>query len=929
MKVCVTIGEYNFMRKFYTVILCLLVFGGVSVAQTTGTLTGVVYDKANNDPLIGANVMVVTTQLGASTDIEGKYRITGVPLGKVDIRISYISYRTKTIQGITINPGKPIVLDVYLDMEELTTEEVLVTAEAAKNSEASVLLLQKSSNNIIDGLSAEMIKKNNASDGTDVLKRMTGVTIADGKFAYIRGVSERYNNTLLNNASLPSTDPEKRSFSYDMFPAGLIEQMITSKSFTPDKPGDFSGGLVEITTIDIPNNFILNASSSASMNSKTTFNNFNTYDGGNSDWLGYDDGTRSLPSSIPDARIDRQTPDLLAITKSFKNNWTLKQSTAPVNSSFRIGLGDRFDVSDAVALGYIFSYSLSNSFETKEIIKKATYTDEGERFRYAGESGTYSVNNSTMFNLTAKFLGTQKISWKNIYNINSDDESTVYSGTYQYTLQNRKTTYLRYVSRDLFSTQLNGEHFADLLSGVVVKWTASYGSSNRNEPDLRRYVYSDDMLDEMDRPKLDLSNAYPTRFYGTLDDFARSGSVDIKINLFKNPALPNLKTGFLHDYKNRWFDARSFGFKNTRGIPDSVLFGSVNTVFNGNYFNTNKTRGLALEEDTKPTDSYTSAQKINSWYVMTEFEPVADLKVITGVRNEFSNQLMYTTDLQGNPSNVDSKYDDWLPSLSMSYSLFESFNLRGAVSRTLARPEFRELAAYTYFDFLTNELVEGNPNLKRTLINNYDLRAEWFPSPGELIAVSYFYKEFKNPIEQIYQASSGFEPIRSYANATKATTSGVEFEIRKRIPFRGYDESISPLSASTNISLIQSEIEGIGSGFQASKRPLQGQAEYIFNFGIYWDDLIDELNSSLTFNRVGERIAKVGTANLGDVIELPRNQVDFNISKTFLSTYEIKASVRDILAEDYVFVQKSPVGDQKVEVYNKGVSFSVGVSYKL
>jgi len=913
--------------RLFLILSVFLLAAGV-LAQGKGTLRGTITDNSNNDPLIGANILINGTTLGTSTDLDGKYSIKNIPAGTYSVTVSYISYKTMTVSNVLVSADKPVTLSLSLEPAFTEIEEVVVTAEALKNTEASLLKIQKNSVNIVDGLSAEMIKKTNSSDGTEILKKMTGVTIADGKYAYIRGVSERYNNTLLNGASLPSTDPEKRSFSYDLFPASLVENMITSKSFTPDKPGDFSGGLVEISTIEFPDKFILDGGYSSSFNSMTTFKKFRTYSGGKTDYLGFDDGTRSLPSRVPDAKLNRTTPDLAAISKSFANNWGSESETALNNNSFKLNMGNKYELGDDHIIGYNASASYGQSYENRDVIKKASYTFEGLRYDYSGMTSTRSVNWNAMLNTSWKFNQTNKISLKNMYSVNTDDESTFYKGDYFYTNQSREVTALRYVSRDLLSSQLMGSHSFMILSGLSWNWNLNFAQSNRNEPDLRRYVYFDDLVDPAGKKRLDMTNAYPSRFYGSLDDKSRGFGSSATLKFFENPSLPNLKAGFNIDRKDRQFDARSFAFKNTAGIPDSILSSNIETIFQEKYFNLNPAKGIAVSEDTKASDSYDAGQTVTAVYAMTEFEPLSDLKVVTGLRYESSTQKMKTTDILGNPVDLNSDYQDFLPALSLTYLLSEDINLRAAASRTLARPEFRELAPFQYFDFLASELVEGNPALKEAAITNYDLRAEFFTGPGELIAVSLFYKQFKNPIEQVYKSASSFEPIRTFDNATEAKNFGAELEVRKNIGLTLGLDFLTDLSFVGNGSLIDSKVEGIGSGFQVSSRPLQGQASYVLNAGLYYDNTTDGISGSVSWNRVGEKIAKVGFAGLGDIIEMPRNQVDLSFGILLAESFDLKLGVRDLLAEDYVQIQKSPVGDKDAERYNRGRTVTAGISYR-
>jgi TonB-dependent receptor len=925
--------NFLFMRSIF--IISFILIQSQLMAQNTGSISGKIVDKNTNEELIGANVLIVGTTTGASTDIDGKYVINGLVEGNYTVKISYISYQTITVEKVHVKTGSNTKIDVALESASTELQEVIVTAEALKNSEASVLKILQKSDGISDGVSAELISKNNSSDGSDILKRMTGVTIAEGKYSYIRGVSDRYNNTLLNGASLPSTDPEKKSFSYDIFPASLIENIITAKTFTPDKPADFSGGLVQISTIEFPSKFTLNVSTSADYRTNTTGSSFATYSGGSKDFLAFDDGSRSIPSIISDTKVARGNFSLAEINeigKSFKNNWNTSLSNAPINGNLKITLGDNYKFGDDI-LGYIASFSYTNSFENKEV-EKAAYTFDDERYNYSGNNYSSNVMLSGLLNVSYKFSGTNKISIKNIYNQNADDEVTVYEGFYRYADQYRKNTSIRYISRSLFSTQLIGEHNFSVFNSLGIDWHLNYANSNRNEPDARRYIYSR-QIDDPDAPlRFQLDQSLATRYYGNLDDNNFGAAANFTIKLFDNPELPTIKLGYAYDRKNRDFDARLFGFRNNAGgsfiAEDSILQRPVQEIFKSeNFSNT----FIETVEITKVSDSYDAKQSISAGYLMFDTRILEKIRLVAGARFENSKQILNAFADAGNDADVNRTYNDVLPSVNLTYSPIESINFRAGFSKTLARPEFRELASFTYFDFVANEIVQGNPELTRSLINNYDFRFESFAGAGELYAVGLFYKDFKNPIEQILVASSAFEPSRSYRNANSATTYGIELELRKSLGF--FSNWFNDFSFVGNVALMKSNIQfeetnnTRGETFQETERPLQGQAEYILNFGLYYDDFESGLNTSVVYNKVGQQISKVGFNGLGNVIEMPKDLLDFSISKKMFSVLSLKLTIKDILNQDKRYIQQAPGGDKPYEINRIGRSFSLGISYQI
>ncbi len=924
-------GKFKILQNMKTILFAViflpsLLFSELN-AQTKGSISGKVTDKSTGEVLIGANVVVMNTLTGASTDIDGYYSIENLQPGVYKLKFSFISYQTLIVDNVEVKTNEVAHLDVALNPSTTELSEVVVSAEALKSTEAGVLNVQKNSMNIVDGMSAELISKNNSSNGTDVLKRITGINISEGKYAFIRGIGDRYNSTLLNGSTIPSTDPEKKSFSYDLIPASLIENVVTAKTFTPDEPADFAGGLVQINTVEFPSEFIFDLSTSTVFNSNTTGKNFFSYNGGQKDYLGYDDGTRNMPETITSTRIARgnySDNELTEITKSFSNNWQTYSLSAPLNGSFKFNIGNRLSIGNSM-LGYIGSLTYSNGADTKNLTRNF-YDFSGARYNYTGNSYTRSVDWGGLLNLSYKFARTNKISFKNVYNQSSDDITTLYNGDYRYTDQYREITSLSFVSRSLLSNQLIGEHQFNIFNGLSFDWNLSYSRSKRDEPDGRRYIYARTIGDLTEPLRFQLDQSWVTRYYGKLTDHNYNGSADFTFKIFENSELPKLKVGYFYDKKDRSFDARSFGFRNVPGgnfaHEDSVLQSSVNQIFLPQNINN---KFIQVVELTKPSDSYTSKQIINAGYFMFDATLLEKFRIVAGARLESSRQKLNSLNLQGDTIRVNNNYDDLLPALNLTYLLNDWIYLRAAYSITLARPEFREMAPFTYFDYVANELIEGNPDLKRTLINNYDLRIELYPGAGELIALSFFYKKFKAPIEEILQAAAN-EPIRSFENADNATNYGIEIELRKNFGF--ISQSLKNFSIIGNASLINSNVKLNNNGFQESERALQGQAPYIFNAGLYYDNYDAGIDASIVYNKVGERIAVVGSKELGNILEKPVDLVDISVSKEILSYFTIKFSVKDLLNQNRIRIQRSPLGDKTSGTENSGRNISLGLSYK-
>ncbi len=428
-----------------------------------------------------------------------------------------------------------------------------------------------------------------------------------------------------------------------------------------------------------------------------------------------------------------------------------------------------------------------------------------------------------------------------------------------------------------------------------------------------------------------LINRLATRFYSELEDNDYNFLTNFSTKPFTDPQVLKISFGGLYNKKDRTFDARIFGFRNNAGgnflQEDSTLQLSVDRIFQPENINQ---QFISVTEITKPSDSYSAFQEIAAGYLMFDATFLHSLRLVAGVRFEYSEQNLDTYTTSNQVVNVRDYYRDWLPSINLTYMLNSDMNLRFGFNKTLARPEFREIATFSYFDFVANELVQGNPDLTRTLVDNYDVRFEMFPGAGELLAVSFFYKRFTNPIELILIASSSNEPIRSFQNAETAQNIGAELELRKGLGFIG--STFTNFSIVANLSFIRSRVQFDntgGSSFQEDERPLQGQANNIINIGLYYDDFDLGLNSAITYNRVGERIAQVGYADIGNIIEEPFDLIDFNISKKIFQKFGLKLSLLDILNQDRIFNQETNKGNQISQLYNTGRTFKFEISYQL
>ena len=903
-----------------SIIAIIMLAAPIAFAQTSGQITGKVTDAVNGEVLIGANALIEGTTFGAAVDVDDNYTIRNVPVGTYTLKFSLLGYAIKIVNNVVVEAGKTTKIDVILKEETIQGEEIVVEATAILNSENALLQQQRKAATIGDAVAADQIKR--APDATtgDALRRVTGVSIVNNKYVYVRGTSERYNNTLLNGAQLSSTEPDKKAYAFDTLPSNLLENTVISKSFTPDLPGNFAGGLVQINTIDFPEKLTIRLSTAAAYNSASTLSDFKTYEGSKWDAFGIDDGTRELPNAVNGQKVissNYSKNELQAIGRSFNNIWGVANKKATPNSSYMLSVGNSASLFGRT-LGYIGALSYRNTFEKIGIVRNDFNFDGTPQFEYTGAEYRFSVLWGGLLNLSYKLGDFHKVSFKNLYNRAADDEVVQLNGNYYDAGNEQQNTGLRFVSRSTYAGQLIGEHAFPALAGLQWDWRGSYSISERDEPDYRRVVYSRGIgvTDPFAANLSFVANpASGGRFFAKMNDNKTGFASDFSLQI----APSKIKFGGSFDTGDRDFSARLFGFKTTSQTDSRLLYSALDTLFAPQHIGG---RGFEIDEITNKSDKYDASENLYAGYAMIDVPfhlGSRNLRLITGVRLENNTQKLNSFDQQNREVKVDLQNKDILPSVNLTYNLSEATNIRAAFSQTVSRPEFRELAPFAFYDFSTISVVYGNPELKRALVRNFDVRFEMFPNIGEILSASIFYKNFTDAIEEVIVPTT--ELTRSYGNADKARNYGFELELRKSLKF------LTPnLSMTGNYSWIQSKVDLRGSTTSIAKkdRRLQGQSPFMINLGLLYSDTRHGTSVSLLYNRFGKRIAQVGSLYDDDIIEIPRDLLDFTFAQSFGERYELKLTAKDILSQEQEFLQ----ADRKVKGNRKGSTYGVGLSLK-
>jgi outer membrane receptor protein involved in Fe transport len=928
----------------------ILLFSAVGLsAQETSVIQGRITDNETGETMRSATVFVVGTKMGAVSDVKGQFTVKRVPPGTYTLRFSYINYKTKTVEGVIVEAGKPTTVNVVLESAIKKTEEVIVQARRTNDNASAILAQRKNAAQLSDGVSIEEIKKLPDSDAGQALKRVPGVTLVEGKYVFVRGSSDRYSNTTLNGASLSSTEPDKKSFAFDMFPSEFLQNANVAKSFTPDLPGNFAGGLVQLNTVDFPEAFSIRFSATTSFNDNVTFkgDKFFTSEGSSTDWLALDDGLRGIPSTVPETRqgmdnlrsragaLTGSAPeDWINLGKSFRQeSWRSRSLTVAPNTSYALSFANKFQVADN-DFGVIANISYSNSYAFNNLTRAGINVDRSPLFEYAGGQASRSVSWGGLLNLSYKIGENSSLTLKNVYNRSSDDETISLDGSDIPQNQDRRYYSFQFIQKELLSSQLGGSHTLP-FQNALLEWTLGYSASKRDEPDLRRLRYnrvrnSQDAFIAAVPITPQGAGDLAGRFYSTLNDNVRTANVNLTLPFDQT----KLKVGGLFERRNRSFSARSMTIIQSRtvftdvpdtdvdlSLPPGLLLQQDN--FRGD--------GLGISEDSKLSDTYSAEESLNAAYLMLD-QPLsiggADLRVIAGFRVEDNLQSLASFDQSNRPVNVALKTTDVLPALNLVWKTNDAMNVRVSASQTLARPAIREFAPFAFFDYQSQARTEGNPNLNRALIQNYDIRYEWFTGPGEVISVSGFYKIFQNAIEQTIIPSPG-NVVFSFQNAQgNATNYGVEFELRKQLTFLG--SALENFTFSGNVALIQSNLRVLQAG-REDDRAMWGQSPYSVNASLYYQHPQIGTAITLGYNVAGRRIIQV--ADIGvfgsdpdpHVYELPRDVIDFSVVQPIAQSWEIKLMARDLLNQPLVWEQLG----RNIQTNLRGRTFTFGISYRL
>ncbi|HEX5024221.1 MAG TPA: TonB-dependent receptor [Agriterribacter sp.] len=855
-----------------------------------------------NESLAGVSIKIAGATGGTVTDVDGRYRLNLSPNKAYELIVSIVGYTEKNIAEVQVTPGAANELNIALEPASQNLETVVITASrstARRETVNSIIAFQKNTNTVASVISAESIRRSPDKNTGEVLKRIPGTSIQEGKYLIVRGLSDRYNTAMLDGVQLSSTEPDRKTFSFDIIPSSMVDNIIINKAFVPEYPGEWAGGLVQVNTKEIPSSNFFNVLVGTGINTQTVGKDFYKYAGGKMDWLGIDDGTRALPDHFPTKSEFQELDNAgkVELAKQIATNWSVNSVKVPINASVQLNGGFNtklFKKDFGAIIGFSYNRTSRNlSFENGFY----SFNDNVASLLFDYDNNKYSsdVLAGVLANFSIKLDPNNKISFKNILNVNSSNYTTLRTGLdYEQDPvlgENIRARELGFRSNTFFNTQLIGEHNLPSLRSKI-KWYGSFNILDGYIPQQRRVQYNQ----SKEQPNLPYnlligeskSQKTGSVFYSTLSDYIYNvgGDITNRFNLFN--LSQTVKGGYLFQVKDRLFDSRPFSNYLIDGTSP-LRQESEDHVFDAENFDAADPRKFDFDEIIGKQYRYLANSILNAGYIQFDNQFNSWLRVVWGARYEHFDQLIGSVK-QSDERHAHIKQGDLLPAVNFTFKLNPKTNIRLSGSQTIIRPEFRELTNFAFYDFELGAAVIGSSSLKRTKVTNADLRYELYPRAGEMFTLGVFYKYFKNPIELYFNQSGVATNTFNFLNADEATGYGVEFEFRKKLDFAN---ALRNFTFQTNLSYIFNKVNDPDVKID---RPMQGQSPYVINASLQYDIEKAGITTTVLFNQIGRRILYVGNEQVPEIWENPRPLLDFQIAKKVLKEKgEIRLNVSNIL----------------------------------
>jgi TonB-dependent receptor len=893
--------------------------------RTPGILRGSISSAADDVGLDGAWVYVRGTPEQVQTDGSGRYSIT-LPAGTYQLSVINPGYSTQNVSNVEVKPNQTVELNLRLQPGSVELDEMVVVGSRIRGGIATLVAERRESKAVADVIGAEQMARSGDSNAAAALARVTGITVIDGRYVIVRGMGERYSTMTLNRLQVASPDPTRRVVPLDIFPAGVIDSVVVQKSYTPDLPGEFGGGLVQLRSRDYPHEFSFNVNAATGGNFSTLLRERVAYEGGKYDLLGVDDGGRQLPDQFHDPRgkitfenealgTGYPQDEINQLGKDLPHRYNTHSARILPDLTLGANIGNEYRLRHA-KIGFVVAGGYRN--ESRNVLDATQRVYKADTEDYSVDTFRRQISLSGFLDWGVTFSASQKLKFTSMILRQTDDSVQVRTDNVNVAKTDR--TVLQWVERQVFLQQVGGTHAFSKLKGFQVDWRYGFGLASRKEPmrGIYEYQYQDDQF-------VFAQNA--TDSFAKLKDTTHEGSIDLSqpFPMWKH-LEGKVKLGGLFYRRDRDAGSRTFQYTATaeadrNGPPETVLADEhVGQTVN-------------FEEVTRTTDSYDANMQVEAGYANLDLALHRSLDVSGGARLEHATIEAKTFDpfnMFAEPSIVKLDNLDVLPGVGLTWRFVEDFQARGGYSRTLNRPDFRELSPSRYFDLENNMLLEGNPDVKRARIENFDARVEWFYTPEEVFSVGGFVKRFQDPIENKVQR--GQDDVYTVENVDKAISYGLELEGRKSFGFMA--KVLAPMYLSSNVSLIHSKVEVPVEDGTIHKRPLQGQSPWVLNLQLGWDDSGEGgtgTSASLLFNTAGKRIRVVGDpgALLGDIYELPIHRLDFVFTQKLPRGFKIGARVRNILNAREKWVAKGgPMNEEQTwRRFHRGADFQINLSW--
>jgi len=907
-------------------------------AAGTGEIGGRLVATDTGEPLGFADVLLTPEdstmrRVGGLSNADGTFLLEAPP-GRYTLQVRALSYATKRISGLVIEEGRLLPFSTALQPEALQQEEIVVEARRAENTEASMLAARKKSTSVGDAISAEQVRKSADKDAAEVLRRVTGLSVSEGKYVFVRGLGERYSSTEVDGVRIASPEQNKRVVPLDLVPSNLLENIVVQKTYTADRPGEFGGGDVQVRTRDFPGQRTWSFSVSQGFAEGVTFEDRKTYGSFKNDLFGFGAAARGVPPEVNGVPLPLRTPqtlpELAGLARAFSNVWSPRNENTVPSGSYSATYGDEFKLFGR-SLGLIQSWSYSRSFDKREESQRLLLGTADTLYDYDVTRWTETAQVGGLGALSYRLSPAHSLHLRGLYSNSADDEVRIYEGTDHNTTeafsedwQHRRNTRLMYVQRSVLSGSLEGNHEFRNLLGMSFDWRFGRSRARRDQPDRREVTYNRRYYFDGDTAHWTLGSQ-GIREFGELSDEGWGTTLKGTIP-YRLEGLGNGKIVFGYDRQTKERDNyyRRFNlvvdprYVDFEAPPESIF---AEGTFDGQT-GTGYLSDVTYNSPLTGVDNYRADQRVEATFVNIDVPFGRRVRATLGLRVEQGHQNVESFALF-DPGTVlvegDLDNTDWLPSGNLTWAITDAMNLRLAASQTVSRPDLNELSPSPSPEYIGGYFVKGNPDLNRALLSNYDIRLEAFPGLSEVLAVGLFYKKLDEPIETVIRG--GQVALLVPENSKDGHNQGIELEAR--VGLGRLWKGLESFTLNSNASFISSKVNLYPrvTRLGTTEHPLQGQADYLVNVGLGYV-VPGRLDATVLLNSVGKRLRALGHTPLPDTYEQPTTTIDVTMNVRLLGNARVKLNAKNLLDPEVRRLQ----GDREQSSYRSGRSYSIALS---